>query len=478
MEGAPEENPMHRLQAQLQCLSKRVEELERENARLSSQVANCRCQQVDEKTSKDGNTSQPSGKDRSKSLCHPNIFGPLKGSQDGESTRSSDMEFTQKLSGCTRTMCGYASRYVALKIMYFGQRFYGFASEAQMDPTVESELFRALERTKLLVSGKNNICYSRCGRTDKGVSAIGQVISLFLRSNCKESIEDLNNNVADSVEKGFLPSIENEIDYVRVLNKVLPRDIRVLGWYPVSKDFHARFSCSSREYKYLFWMEGLDVSKMELAAQKFVGEHDFRNFCKMDAANVHNYKRKITYFTIKSCEERCNYYGNEVGAITIKGSAFLWHQVRCMVAVLFMIGQGLESPYVVDELLDIKRTPRKPQYPMAPELPLILQSCEFEGLKFVCSSEARQSLHEHLKNEFQTYMLQATIFLEALKSLSSPAAGGSPLHHAKSTRAHVPLVSRPTEPSYEERCVKLSNRDDRRKTGTSPKDHEAKRDET
>lgn len=37
---------------------------------------------------------------------------------------------------------------------------------------------------------------------------------------------------------------------------------------------------------------------------------------------------------------------NELWAITIKGSAFLWHQVRCMVAVLFMIGQGFESPNV------------------------------------------------------------------------------------------------------------------------------------
>lgn len=27
----------------------------------------------------------------------------------------------------------------------------------------------------------------------------------------------------------------------------------------------------------------------------------------------------------------------------MRGSAFLWHQVRAMVAVLFMIGQGVES---------------------------------------------------------------------------------------------------------------------------------------
>lgn len=42
----------------------------------------------------------------------------------------------------------------------------------------------------------------------------------------------------------------------------------------------------------------------------------------------------------------CRSEGNQLGAIKIKGSAFLWHQVRCMVAVLFLIGQGLESPDV------------------------------------------------------------------------------------------------------------------------------------
>lgn len=38
--------------------------------------------------------------------------------------------------------------------------------------------------------------------------------------------------------------------------------------------------------------------------------------------------------------------GNELWAIAINGSAFLWHQVRCMVAVLLMIGQGVETPSV------------------------------------------------------------------------------------------------------------------------------------
>lgn len=41
---------------------------------------------------------------------------------------------------------------------------------------------------------------------------------------------------------------------------------------------------------------------------------------------------------------------------------------------------------IIDLLLDVERTPRKPQYKMAPEIPLVLQSCEFEGLRFICSS--------------------------------------------------------------------------------------------
>ncbi|XP_061970959.1 uncharacterized protein LOC133693700 isoform X1 [Populus nigra] len=40
----------------------------------------------------------------------------------------------------------------------------------------------------------------------------------------------------------------------------------------------------------------------------------------------------------------CRFKGHQLCALKIKGSAFLLHQVCCMVAVLLMIGQGLESP--------------------------------------------------------------------------------------------------------------------------------------
>jgi len=53
-------------------------------------------------------------------------------------------------------------------------------------PTVESELFAALERA-CLVEGRAGAGYQRCGRTDRGVSAAGQVVSLRLRSRARRA---------------------------------------------------------------------------------------------------------------------------------------------------------------------------------------------------------------------------------------------------------------------------------------------------
>ncbi|KAK3423163.1 hypothetical protein EUGRSUZ_F00074 [Eucalyptus grandis] len=247
-------------------------------------------------------------------------------------------------------------RYVALRLMYFGQRFYGFASEAQLDPTVEtpnsfqseshhtdfgvmqSEIFKALEKTKLLVGDKKKSQYSRCGRTDKGVSSVGQrecgslfqpvlnVEHFLAKTRVNLYLVDEHNNTDDANNWGLSIDrdvLDAEIDYVRVLNRVLPKDIRVTSWCPVPIDFSARFSCMSREYKYFFWRDNLDIRAMESAGQKFVGDHDFRNFCKMDAFNVHNYKRHITSFELSSCDKRLE--SNELWCFKIKGSAFLWH---------------------------------------------------------------------------------------------------------------------------------------------------------
>jgi hypothetical protein len=68
--------------------------------------------------------------------------------------------------------------------------------------------------------------------------------------------------------------------------------------------------------------------------------------------------------------------------MTIKGFGFLWHQVRCMASVLFLIGQGLEEPQVIDQLLDTEKNARKPDYLMASDLPLVLWDNGFEGIEW------------------------------------------------------------------------------------------------
>ncbi|KMZ65669.1 tRNA pseudouridine(38/39) synthase [Zostera marina] len=349
----------------------------------------------------------------------------------------------EDISGCKqRTMAHVNKRYIALKIMYFGQRFYGFSSEAQMRPTIESEIFTALERVKLVVSKKETLNYSRCGRTDRGVSSTGQVISLYVRSRCNDNC---------SSEK----ICEKEIDYVKVLNRALPSDIRVMGWCSVAPNFHSRFSCLGREYKYFFWKGTLDIEAMRSAGLKLVGEYDFRNFCKMDAANVSNYNRKITLFDISICNNRdiSSNDKDQLYAITIKGTAFLWHQVRCMVSLLFFIGQGLESPTIIDLLLDTSKITRKPQYTMASDVPLVLRSCEFKGINFFCSSAARRALMDDLNDIVKSHKLQAAIFNEALTLLHVP--GDYQDEHKNKKICHIPLLLRPTEPSYEERRRKL-----------------------
>ena len=39
-------------------------------------------------------------------------------------------------------------------------------------------------------------------------------------------------------------------------------------------------------YKYYFLGEGLNVEKMNEAAKLLIGDHDFRNFCKIDLQRI------------------------------------------------------------------------------------------------------------------------------------------------------------------------------------------------
>lgn len=73
-------------------------------------------------------------------------------------------------------------RHVALLVTYCGWNYHGFAAQSEDVECIESALFKALLKTKL-IPDKASSGYSRCGRTDRGVSSVGQVIALRVRSN-------------------------------------------------------------------------------------------------------------------------------------------------------------------------------------------------------------------------------------------------------------------------------------------------------
>lgn len=101
---------------------------------------------------------------------------------------------------------------------------------------------------------------------------------------------------------------------------------------------------------------------MNQALQQLVGTHDFRNLCKMDVANgVVQYFRRIMSANVKICFENSQFSNNrnyDMCELTIVGKAFLWHQIRCIVSILILVGQHKENENIFKELLNIEICPR------------------------------------------------------------------------------------------------------------------------
>jgi len=314
-------------------------------------------------------------------------------------------------------------RKVALLMSYEGWHYSGLAIQTApiSQPTVEGVLLAALEKTHLIEQGAGweGCGFSRCGRTDRGVSSSAQVVTLWLKSKRRrddagnilgndwqpdsQSVEALQNTLPRTRDLRAprrqpdeditsINTTATEYPYPYLLNRVLPPTIRILGWSPLQDNasFDARFSCISRHYKYFFPLTPiagrppLDLDLMQQAANNLVGEHDFRNFCKVDGSKqIENHRRGVISATISQGDEDC--------VFELIGTAFLWHQVRHIMAVLLLVGSGLEPPAVVKALLNTSLSPvdvatnlasaetidGKPLYQMASALPLQLYRCNY-----------------------------------------------------------------------------------------------------
>jgi tRNA pseudouridine38/39 synthase len=319
--------------------------------------------------------------------------------------------------------------FICLKLAYIGTAYHGFAIQVGVK-TVESELFEALTQARL-IEDRSTCNYSRCGRTDKGVSALGNAVALLVRSRPNHP--------------------QGEYDYLGMLNKILPSDIRAASFAYVPMDFNARFSCNYREYKYFLFLDDYDLPLMQRAGQKFIGLHDFRNFCKLDVVSTTDFKRRVISIDIE--------VQGSIAVTTIRGGSFLWRQIRCMMAVLMLIGKGLETADVIDCMLDVETLQSKPIYSIAPASHLALFDCVFEQEEFIVNAEGHNPTSGLFRELMVNSLIYSAMYAAMLRKLDSVLlSSGFPSIELKQVKKYTPLLARPTANSYDQRVAALTGR--------------------
>ena len=210
---------------------------------------------------------------------------------------------------------------IALGIEYNGSQFNGYQLQSAGTRTVQGELEKALSTV-----ANEPVRLTCAGRTDTGVHATGQVVH-------------------------FDTAVQRELKaWMLGGNTNLPRDIAIHWVREVGEDFSARFSAVSRSYRYILYnrkirsavfqhnvswsFEPLDATKMNDAAQRLLGEHDFSAFRSSQCQAKHAV-RELQAISVKR--------ESDYVILDIRANAFLHHMVRNIMGSLMVIGRG-EQP--------------------------------------------------------------------------------------------------------------------------------------
>ncbi len=256
-----------------------------------------------------------------------------------------------------------------LDLAYDGQAFSGFAFQPHRD-TVVGLLRATLARTLRLASEPVIV---GAGRTDAGVHAFHQVVHVDLPRAAKvRSLEA--ERLRDS------------------LNKQLRGRVQILRAEPVDDEFHARFSATWREYRYLVlehnapgldstnawaWSVAgpLDLEAMNRLASRLLGTHDFRAFCRrpVNVAPGEPLYRRVLAANWERLEDTWFMAPREAPALrlTIRAQSFCHNMVRCLVSSMVAVGAGVLAEATVDERLSNGDRHQLPQPAPAAGLALI-----------------------------------------------------------------------------------------------------------
>lgn len=237
-----------------------------------------------------------------------------------------------------------------LIVSYRGDRYAGWQRQDNAI-TVQQMLEEALAE---LLGAPVRI--TGASRTDAGVHARGQVVSL-----------------AAEAAAGAL---------VHGTNSRLPDDVRVLAAAPAPTGFHARKHARAKEYRYHLRREpvlspldapfavrvedDLDLAAMREAAALLVGRHDFTAFAKVGGSETHPFRR------LDLAEWR-----EDGAALTfvVRGEGFLRGMVRALVGTLLEVGRGRRTVASFAGLLTGRA--RAEAGPNAPAHGLVLQRVDY-----------------------------------------------------------------------------------------------------
>jgi tRNA pseudouridine38-40 synthase len=142
------------------------------------------------------------------------------------------------------------------------------------------------------------------------------------------------------------------------VNSALPPAVAVLWSHAVDAAFHARYSATSRTYRYrlinravrpalaaqhLGWFHlPLDIGRMREAAALLVGEHDFSAFRSAEC-QAKTPVRTLHALEIEQHGERMDF--------VLRANAFLHHMVRNLVGTLVTVGKGKRPPQWARQVL-------------------------------------------------------------------------------------------------------------------------------
>jgi len=187
-------------------------------------------------------------------------------------------------------------RRVALKFAYDGTKFFGF--QRQPDKvTVEGTLVRALEKVGAITSSRG--CgYRSSSRTDRGVSALGNIVSFTTQFD----------------KDDLCPALNSEME-----------DIWAYSAIEVPASFNPR-AARERWYRYFLPRAKQDIGLMREIAKSYIGVHDFSGHARKDKRNP---MREIR--SIEIAEEGIFY------VVDFRAESFLWNMVR---RIVWMLNEG------------------------------------------------------------------------------------------------------------------------------------------